>query len=76
MSWILSEEWFWIIVLAFMAILIGPLVVVWIVLALPAELKVVATILIVVGWGVAAGYKDWIQDKRREEEKRRPPPET
>jgi hypothetical protein len=76
MIWILSEKWFWIIILALAAISVGPLLIIWVILYLPDELKVVATILIVIGWGVAAGYKDWLKDKRREEEKRRPPPET
>jgi len=68
MAGILSEEWLWIIVLALIVILIGPLLIVWLVLALPAELKLVATVLIVIGWGVASGYKDWILEKRRREE--------
>jgi len=68
MAWILSEEWLWIIVLALIAVLIGPLLIVWLVLALPAELKLVATVLIVIGWGIASGYKDWILEKRRREE--------
>jgi len=68
MAGILSEEWLWIIVLALIVVLIGPLLIVWLVLALPAELKLVATVLIVIGWGVASGYKDWILDKRRREE--------
>jgi len=70
MSWIFSEEWLWLIIIALAAILILPLLIVWVILALSAELKVVATILIVVGWGVAAGYKDWLVAKRREEENR------
>jgi hypothetical protein len=45
--------------------------IIWFILYLPGELKVVATILIIIGWGVAAGYKDWLQNKRREEESRR-----
>jgi len=68
MAGILSEEWLWIIVLALIVVLIGPLLIVWLVLALPAELKLVATVLIVIGWGVASGYKDWILEKRRREE--------
>jgi hypothetical protein len=71
MSWILSEKWLWIIVLGVTAILVGPLLIIWFILYLPGEFKVVATILIIIGWGVAAGYKDWLQNKRREEEKRR-----
>jgi hypothetical protein len=46
-----------------------PVVVVWFILTLPTEMKFLSTILIIVGWGVAAGYKDWILAKRREEEK-------
>jgi hypothetical protein len=71
MSWILSEKWLWIIVLGLTAVLVGPLLIIWFILYLPGELKVVATILIIIGWGVAAGYKDWLQNKRREEESRR-----
>jgi len=74
-SWILSEEWLWIIILSLIAILVGPLLIVWFILVLPAELKILATILIVVGWGVAAGYKDWLQAKRKEEESKMAPPE-
>ena len=72
MSWIFSEEWLWIIVIALVAILVLPLLIVWVVLMLPAELKIVATILIVVGWGIAAGYKDWVVARRREDERSRP----
>jgi Flp pilus assembly protein TadB len=75
MSWILSEEWLWIIILSFIAILVGPLLIVWFILILPGELKILATILIVIGWGVAAGYKDWLQAKRKEEEDRELPSE-
>jgi uncharacterized membrane protein YidH (DUF202 family) len=75
MSWILSEEWLWIIILSFIAILVGPLLIVWFILALPGELKILATILIIVGWGVAAGYKDWLQAKRKEEEQKPTPTE-
>jgi hypothetical protein len=34
-------------------------------------MKVVATVLIVIAWGVAAGYKDWLNEKRRNEERNR-----
>ena len=75
MSWILSEEWLWLIVLSFIAILVGPLLIVWFILVLPPELKILATILIIVGWGVAAGYKDWLKAKRKEEEQKMLPSE-
>ena len=70
MSSILSEKWLWIIILCVIAIIAIPLVVIWIILTLPPILKVVATILIIIGWGVAAGYRDWVLSKRREKEER------
>lgn len=71
MTWITSEQWLWIIILALIAILVVPILIIWLILALPAELKMVSTFLIIIGWGVAAGYKDWLVEKRREEEKKR-----
>jgi len=67
MTWILSEQWLWIIIASLFIVVILPLVVIWVILYLPPEMKLVATILIIVGWGVAAGYKDWIISKRAEE---------
>jgi hypothetical protein len=71
MAWILSEEWLWVIIVVLIAILVGPLLIIWLVLALPAELKLVATLFIIIGWGIASGYKDWRVAARREEEKKR-----
>jgi len=69
LTWILSEKWLWIIALAIILICTVPLVVVWVILNLPSEMRLFVTILIVIGWGVVAGYKDWIINKRKEEEK-------
>jgi len=66
----LSDRWVWIIILSVSAIIIIPLLTVLFILELSPELKIVATILIVVLWGVAAGYKDWVKAKREEEEKK------
>lgn len=67
----LLDRWVWIIILSVFAIIVVPLVTVWFILtALSPELKVVATILIIVFWGVAAGYRDWVKAKREEEEKK------
>jgi len=69
LTWILSEKWLWIILLAVILIFTVPLVVVWVILNLPSEMRLFVTILIVISWGVVAGYKDWIIGKRKEEEK-------
>jgi len=39
------------------------------ILNLPSELRLVATIAIFISWGVVAAYKDWVKSKREEEEK-------
>jgi len=66
---ILSEKWFWIIVISVLLVVSIPLVVVWVILQLPFPYNLIATILIVITWGVASGYKDWVMTKRKEEEK-------
>jgi len=67
MSDILSR-WTWIVVVGMILILVVPLIVVWTIIQMPPELRLVATILIIVSWGVVAGYKDWVIAKRREQE--------
>lgn len=67
MSGILTERWVWIIILSLIAILVVPLIVVLVILALPPLLKVAATIGIVVLYGIAAGYKEWVINKREKQ---------
>lgn len=67
---ILSDRWFWIIIVSAALIIIIPLIVVWTIFYLPPELKLLATICIVILWGVASGYKDWIISKRKSEEQK------
>jgi hypothetical protein len=66
---VIKEEWFWIIAVSAILILVLPLAIVWFILKLPPELAFIVTILLIIGWGVAAGYKDWLVARRREEEK-------
>jgi len=67
MSSILSEKWFWILIMVLLAILVLPFVIVWIILLLPPPFNAVATVLIILGWGIAAGYKEWIMSKEKEQ---------
>jgi len=67
MDSILSEQWLWIIIGALLMVFVLPLMFIWVILNLPPEMKVAATFAIIVGWGIAAGYKDWIISKREEE---------
>ncbi|MEM2538457.1 MAG: hypothetical protein QXE38_04035 [Candidatus Methanomethylicia archaeon] len=66
---VFQNEWFWIIVISIVLIVVVPLVVVWGIMQLSPELKLAATIIIVIFWGITSGYKDWIISKRRKEEK-------
>jgi len=68
---LLSERWLWIIIGAVIMVVALPLVLVWVIMYLPPEMKIAATFLIIIGWGIAAGYKDWIISKREEEKKSR-----
>lgn len=67
MAEIIREEWFWIIVMSLAAILILPLLLVWLILMLPGELRLTLTILLIIGWGIVAGYKDWLLERRKGE---------
>lgn len=69
MASVLTDKWFWITVLSVVLIFTAPLIVIWGVLNLPSELRILATICIIILWGVASGYKDWVLSKRREKEK-------
>jgi len=62
------SKWTWIIIASVILILVIPLIVVWTILQLSPELRLVATISIIVLWGVVSGYKDWIIAKRKEGE--------
>jgi len=64
---LLKEVWLWIIVFSLIFILVGPFVVIFIIMQLPQQMKIVVVVFIIVGWGVAKGYKDWILYKRKKE---------
>jgi hypothetical protein len=67
---ILREKWFWIIVGSFILILIVPILIVWIIVQLPTPLNAIVTIgIVVIGWGLVAGYKEWSKSKEKEYEK-------
>lgn len=71
LKWLLFNRWLWIIIFGMSAILIGPFIAVYGIFALPLSYRGLAIILIVIGWGIAAGYKDWVISKRKEKTKTR-----
>lgn len=69
MSEVLLDKWTWIILFSIISIIVVPLVVVFLILQLPPIWAFVATIIIILLWGVASGYKDYVISKRNEKEK-------
>jgi hypothetical protein len=67
LKWLLFNRWLWITIMGAAAVLTLPFIVIFGMLVLPPTYRAVATLLIVVGSGVAGGYKDWVISKRREE---------
>lgn len=71
LSSVVFSKWFFIIVLSVTLVVTVPLVVAWFILELGPELRLVATIAIILLWGVVAGYKDWVTARRKEEKSQR-----
>jgi hypothetical protein len=46
-----------------------PFMVIMAILNLPPILRWVATVLLILCWGVAAAYKEWIKEKHEQEKK-------
>jgi len=67
---VLAGRWLWTIVLAVILVVTLPFLIIMVILYLPPEARLVATVLIIVGWGVAAGYREWVTSKRKEERPR------
>lgn len=67
MSTIIGQKWLWVVILLLIVVMVGPLLIVYLILLLPFPFNTISTIFLVVGWGAAAGYKEWIRAKREEE---------
>jgi len=70
---ILTSRWYWIIITITGAVIVTPFLIVLFLLSLTAPWNFIALILILAGWSIAAGYKDWILAKVKEEEKKAKP---
>ena len=67
MSFIIREKWIWIIIGASILAGVLPWVVVWLILAMPGILAPIFVWTIIFSWSIAAGYKDWLVDRRKRE---------
>jgi hypothetical protein len=73
LAWIFEEKWFWIIILACASIILVPFIIVTIILDMPPYLRAIATVALVVSWGLAGAFKDWTKEKREQEKKMEQP---
>jgi len=64
MSEIIYNRWVLITILSVILIMVVPFLVVWGILNSPPEIALVATIFLVIIWGIVAGYKDWVLSKK------------
>lgn len=67
LKWLLFNRWLWITIFGMSAIVIGPFIALFGMLALPMQYRGLATFAIIFAWSIAAGYKDWVISKRQEE---------
>lgn len=65
---ILTSKWYWIIVSIGITVFVVPYILVLVILYLPPPLNAIATIGIIIAWGIVAGYKDWLISKEKEKE--------
>lgn len=73
MSSIIREKWIWIIIGVCILVLVGPCVLMWVILQMPDVLRASSVWFIIFGWGIAAGYKDWLMDAKKRENNSRLP---
>ncbi|MEM2102655.1 MAG: hypothetical protein QXM22_03995 [Candidatus Bathyarchaeia archaeon] len=66
----LLNKWLWIIIGGMCAVVVIPLMVLWVLMIVPPWLSATITILRLIGWGIASGYKEYLLYKRKSEQAR------
>jgi hypothetical protein len=66
---IMTSRWYWFIVAAAALIITAPYFILMLLISLPPPWNALTFFLIIGGWGVASGYKDWVIFKSKEEKK-------
>lgn len=63
MSWPLKERWFWVLFGFFVAVLVLPFLVAYVLINLPPWIMVLALIVIILLWAVVRGYRDYVSKR-------------
>lgn len=64
----LFNKWLWIIIVGMASIVVLPFLIMMVLLSSEWWVATIITVLIIVGWGVAGGYKDYLLHKRKQEQ--------
>jgi len=64
---LLASRWLWITIVGSIAVVTLPWFLIYFIVVLPFPLNAILNWTIIIGWGVAAGYKDWQLYKKKEE---------
>ena len=67
MSFIIREKWVWIIIGACILAGVAPWLVMLLILEMPGVFGAISVWTIIFSWAIAAGYKDWLMDRRKRE---------
>ena len=63
----LLNKWLWITILGCTAVIIGPMLIIYIITLMPMTFKLASMVAIMICWGIAGGYKDWVVARRKEQ---------
>jgi len=66
----LFNKWLWVIIGASCTIVIVPFLIMFVALSSSPWVSTTVMILVIIGWGIAGGYKEWSLHKRKEEKAR------
>ena len=66
----LFNKWLWIIIGAMSLIVVMPFFIMSAMLTSPPWIGTTITILVITGWAIAGGYKDWMLHKHKKEKSR------
>jgi len=64
---ILKEKWLWILILGLILVMLGSLLIVYCIILLPFPLNTIALVALIVLWGVASGYREWLKKEKEKE---------